>query len=104
MASQSPAVRPPPMEADMTTTKTLRLRWLRFKRHLGSGPTYRRHPDGSTRREQHDDIGSAVHGTRGLASSALRAHTTHPPWSTDLAWPAVRAARNLLLAMRAGTW
>jgi len=51
-----------------TSRKTLRLRWLRFKRHLGAGPTQRR----ARARALYDHlrISSADHGTRGFASSA----------------------------------
>ena len=60
----------------MTTTrmKTLRLRWLRFKRHLGTGPTQRRPPA-----PYHSIRSSADHGTRGIASSAdIALPRTHP--------------------------
>jgi len=53
-----------------TTTKTLRLRWLRLKRHLGDGPT-RRHAYAAA--PYHAIRSSADHGTRGIASSASTA-------------------------------
>jgi hypothetical protein len=49
-----------------TTTKALRLRWLRFKRHLGDGPTRRAYAAAP----YHAIRSSADHGTRGIASSA----------------------------------
>jgi len=54
------------------TTKTLRLRWLRFKRHIGPAPVRRRRANASALRN-HSHFSSADHGTRGLASSASTA-------------------------------